>query len=148
MIRKVLPVLLGVVAFLGGAAAGDMLRAPDPAAAQTPPDGAALSQGEAGDAPPPAVTPSAVAPSAPEAHDQGAGAAKGSGQDKDGKSGEKADGAAWFKFPQQFFVPILHDGQLDSTMILSLSLEMPQAEQETVNAHELKLRDGLLRQLL
>ena len=33
-------------------------------------------------------------------------------------------------------------------MILSLSLEMPEGERERVNAHELKLRDGLLRQLL
>ncbi|MFC0812128.1 hypothetical protein ACFHYO_08375, partial [Paracoccus panacisoli] len=55
---------------------------------------------------------------------------------------------AWFKFPQQFFVPVLHDGRLDSTMVLSLSVEMPGGATETVYAHELKLRDALLRQML
>lgn len=55
---------------------------------------------------------------------------------------------AWFEFPQQFLVPVLHDGRLDSTMILSLSLEMPGTARETVHAHEIKLRDALLRQLL
>ena len=33
-------------------------------------------------------------------------------------------------------------------MVLSLSLEMPGAASETVYAHEIKLRDALLRQLL
>ena len=54
----------------------------------------------------------------------------------------------WFQFPQQFFVPVMRNGRLESTMVLSLSLEVPAGSAENVYAHELKLRDAVLRQLL
>ena len=54
----------------------------------------------------------------------------------------------WFQFPQQFFVPVMRNGRLESTMVLSLSLEVPAGSAEIVYAHELKLRDAVLRQLL
>lgn len=54
----------------------------------------------------------------------------------------------WFQFPQQFFVPVMRNGRLESTMVLSLSLEIPAAAAETAYAHEIKLRDAMLRQLL
>ena len=54
----------------------------------------------------------------------------------------------WFQFPQQFFVPVVRNGRLESTMVLSLSLEVPAGSAENVYAHELKLRDAVLRQLL
>lgn len=75
--------------------------------------------------------------------------AAGHGESPGGHGKTEGDsGTAWFKFPQQFFVPVIHDGRLDSTMILALSVEMPAAARETVYAHEIKLRDALLRQLL
>lgn len=144
MVRKLLPILLVLIAFIGGAVAGDMLNAPKADAAET--DGGEAAVGTA-DAPAAEET-HAKAP-AEEAASGHAPAPAPSGHDSGGGHGEsKSTGTGAFKFPKQFFVPVLHDGQLDSTMILSLSLEMPEAERENVNANELKLRDGLLRQLL
>ena len=92
------------------------------------------------------------ATAAPSGGHEGAAApatAGGHGADAGGHGGAgSGSGPAWFKFPQQFFVPVLHDGRLDSTMVLSLSVEMPGGATETVYAHELKLRDALLRQML
>lgn len=168
MIRKLLPILLILVAFLGGAAGGDLLHgrgesAADPgaegaaAAAEAPADGAgghaATAAAEAGEhaaAPAPATGgQGAEAPSG--GHEAAAPpvTAGGHGADAGGHGGAgNGSGPAWFKFPQQFFVPVLHDGRLDSTMVLSLSVEMPGGATETVYAHELKLRDALLRQML
>lgn len=137
MLRKLLPVLLSILALVAGAVGGDLLRgttaagiaAPDPQAALPADELPALEPIAAGNAIPP---PPADAPPPPaEPGDADAAAA-----------------TAWFKFPQQFFVPVLHGGHLDSTMILSLSVEMPETASEEVYAHEIKLRDALLRQLL
>lgn len=155
MLRKLLPVLLSVAAFLGGAAGGEMLRRPP---AET--SAAEAAHGENTPAPEEAESgkdhaesfasaekgPEADPTAAPVGHGGGTGS-HGSSPGGHGGAGE-APAVAWFAFPQQFLVPILHDGRLDSTMILSLSLEMPGAAGETVYAHEIKLRDALLRQLL
>ena len=168
MLRKLLPVVLSLAAFLGGAAGGEMLRgkaAPEAeAGAEAPAEAAAEGHGAtAAEAPAEAhgaleSTPHASAEKeAPDAHgaapaEHGAEPAGHGGSDahggSDGHGGPESGGTAWFEFPQQFFVPILYDGRLDSTMIMSLSVEMPSAARETVYAHELKLRDALLRQLL
>ncbi len=137
MLRKLLPVLLSVLALVAGAVGGDLLRgttadgvaAPDPQAALPADELPGVEPIAADNAIP---SPPAAAPPPPaEPGDADATAA-----------------TAWFKFPQQFFVPILHGGHLDSTMILSLSVEMPETASEEVYAHEIKLRDALLRQLL
>ena len=159
MIGKILKLLLPVLAFAGGAVGGDLLRGgPAPQA-----EAAAGAEGEAeaaaGHGAPAAEKPAnghdAPAPAAPDTAPAAAGgghgapaAASGGHGGGDGDHGAGGDAAAWFKFPQQFFVPVLHDGRLDSTMVLSLTLEMPQAVSERVYAHEHKLRDALLRQLL
>lgn len=161
MIGKILKLLLPVLAFAGGAVGGDLLRGgPAPQAeAAAGAEGAAGAGAEADHGAPAAEKPAnghdAPAPAAPHAAPAAAGgghgapAAGGDGHGGgDGDHGAGGDAAAWFKFPQQFFVPVLHDGRLDSTMVLSLTLEMPQAVSETVYAHEHKLRDALLRQLL
>lgn len=162
MIRKLFPVVIALVAFLGGAAAGDMLssptEAPDQATDATPSGAQTAADGDAaaGKAAPAAEAKDAHASPAPRAAAHAPGASGGShggsqaGSHEGGGREGSPDPAAptWFKFPQQFFVPVLHDGQLDSTMILSLSAEMPAAAAENVFAHELKLRDALLRQLL
>lgn len=156
MIRKILPAVLALLAFLGGAAAGDILRAGDDgASAASAPDASGEKTAD------PAKAESDHAASGENDHaasgesDHAAPAAKENAHPPaaasgSGEHGGTADPAAttWFKFPQQFFVPVLHDGQLDSTMILSLSVEMPGAASETVYAHEIKLRDALLRRLL
>ena len=166
MIRKLLPILLILVAFLGGAAGGDLLHgrgeaAADPgaeaAAAEAPADGAdghaetaAAEAGEHAAAPAPTAGGHGATAAPSGGHEAAAPATAGAhGADAGGHGGAGNGSApAWFKFPQQFFVPVLHDGRLDSTMVLSLSVEMPGGATETVYAHELKLRDALLRQML
>ncbi|HRO16174.1 MAG TPA: hypothetical protein PLL33_14275 [Paracoccus sp. (in: a-proteobacteria)] len=158
MIRKILPVLMAVLAFAAGAVGGDLLRGAPPDGAEAEeaaPEAQAASDGRGAapvesrdaahsgpEAGAPAAHPApAAASSAGHAAAGGHGAAAGHGA-------VSGDAPAWFKFPQQFFVPILRDGRLDSTMVLTLTLEMPAAATETVHAHEFKLRDALLRQLL
>lgn len=150
MLRKMLPVVVSLAAFLGGAAGGEMLRGGPPAEADI-----AGSHAEAADAGDDGgTTPSddghGGSPSHAEPVAPASGRKAGDHPAAAGEHGPAKDGpaTAWFKFPQQFLVPILHDGRLDSTMILTLSVEMPEAASETVYAHEIKLRDALLRQLL
>lgn len=137
MPRKLLPVLLSILALVAGAVGGDLLRgttaagiaAPDPQAALPAAELQGVEPIAADSAIPP---PTAAAPPPP----------------AEPGEADAAAATAWFKFPQQFFVPVLHGGHLDSTMILSLSVEMPETASEEVYAHEIKLRDALLRQLL
>lgn len=137
MLRKLLPVLLSVLALVAGAVGGDLLRDTTGAGIAAPEQQAALPADEL-----PALEPiaadSAMPPPPPAALPPPA---------EPGEA-DAAAATAWFKFPQQFFVPVLHGGHLDSTMILSLSVEMPETATEEVYAHEIKLRDALLRQLL
>ncbi|MDF3606854.1 hypothetical protein PE067_12380 [Paracoccus sp. DMF-8] len=68
-----------------------------------------------------------------------------------GKEAQKDDSETeltWFKFPTQFFVPLMQNGQVSGTMILSLVLELPQEATERINAQEHRLRDALLRALM
>lgn len=55
---------------------------------------------------------------------------------------------AWFRFPNQFFVPVMRNGQVFSTMIISLTIEMPAKAEPAIHAQEHRLRDALLRALL
>ena len=158
MLRKLLPVLLSLAAFIGGAAGGEMLRrpaAPAEAAAVAPVEGhdaTAASPDKAKGGAEHAASPASAQDSPQEDHGAPAGHGGGTGAEGGTAGGHGASGdvpaIAWFEFPQQFLVPVLHDGRLDSTMILSLSLEMPGTARDTVHAHEIKLRDALLRQLL
>ncbi|HHW35293.1 MAG TPA: hypothetical protein GXX24_14315 [Paracoccus solventivorans] len=135
--RKLLPVLLSVLALVAGAVGGDLLRSTTAAGIAAPDPQAALPANEL-----PAVDPIAVDNATPPPSPAAPPPPAEPGE------ADAAAATAWFKFPQQFFVPVLHGGHLDSTMILSLSVEMPETATEEVYAHEIKLRDALLRQLL
>lgn len=161
MLRKLLPVLLSLAAFIGGAAGGEMLRRPAaPAEAAADAHAGVPEEGHGEDAAPAHDAPSKDAgghaepassghDGAPAGHGAHAPPAGGHGGGTSGYgASDEVPATAWFEFPQQFLVPILYDGQLDSTMILTLSVEMPGTARETVYAHDIKLRDALLRQLL
>lgn len=122
MIRRALPFVLALIAMAAGAFGGDMLRD------RMSPAEANAADAEGGDG--------AALPEAAVAEDEGAGS---------GKSGVKL---ASFAFPQQFFVPIVRGGDVQAMMILSLSIETPEDQQEAVFKKENQLRDALLRQLL
>lgn len=136
-LRVLLPVLLLGAAALGGAAAGDLLRAPagEDRTAQ------AAADGEAG---------AHVAPGAEEADPapQDAGEAHGGGGGHGNGEGEHGGAMSYLEFPQQFFVPIVRGGELRAVMILALSLEIPGEMEEAFFRQEHRLRDALLRSLL
>lgn len=60
----------------------------------------------------------------------------------------KAAPSAYFRFPSQFFIPVMHGDRLQGMMVLTLTLEMPAERQEEVFRQEFRLRDALLGTLL
>lgn len=64
------------------------------------------------------------------------------------RKAEKTIEQAWFKFSNQFFIPLMKNGQVSSTMILTLSLELPKTAQDSIRNQEHRLRDALLRALM
>lgn len=131
MIKKLIPVLVIVIAAIGGLFAGDMLRPGTDHPAEAPAEGEGGHDAAKADAEP-----------APSGHGE-----------KHAKSGEGKDEAkaaemAYFRFPSQFFVPVMHGDRLDGMMVLTLTIEMPADQQEAVFRQEFRLRDAFLRELL
>nr|WP_111297705.1 flagellar basal body-associated FliL family protein [Paracoccus saliphilus] len=129
MIKKLIPVALPVLALVGGAFAGDMLRSPAAKDAEV----AKAEATEGHDTAP--ATEADVGHNAAPADNHGGG---------DHASGEMA----FFTFPTQFFVPLVRQGDLRDMMILTLTLQTDSASQEALRKKEHALRDALLRQLL
>lgn len=138
--KKILVLVLPLLAFIGGAFGGDMLAG-----------GKSGAKGETTEA-----SHGGTAEAGPE-HGSEAAAAPEDGAEASaeapaaGGHGEAAAGAAtedWFKFPNQFFVPILRNGTTTAVMILSLTIEMPADARPTVEAQEHRLRDALLNALM
>ena len=107
--KKLLVMLLPVLAFLGGAAGGAVLHQRNAPAVE-----------ESDDLPP------AESQEAPEDENE----------------------MAWFRFPNQFFVPLMRDSDISGTMIVTLTIEMTKADEEAVYAQQHRLRDALLRALM
>lgn len=143
LLRPLLLTLLVLGAALGGAAGGDMLRkrGGDPAVA----GGEAATAPEGGDGagtgatPQPAAAPDAV-PAAPAGSHDAAAPAKA--------PAEPGPTDITFRFPQQFFVPLVRDGQVRGMLILTLAVTIPEGSEEAVYRNEFRLRDALLRNLL
>lgn len=128
--RKILGLLVPVIALAGGIAGGEMLRsgagAADPAAAESQPDDQADGHGTK-------ETDAHASPDKPQGGDHDSGAVP-------------ADG--WFTFPRQFFVPLMRNGDMGAVMILTLTIETPGADLAAMEQQEHRLRDALLRELL
>ncbi|QAR25563.1 hypothetical protein EO213_04255 [Paracoccus denitrificans] len=127
-VKKILLILVPLLAFLGGAVGGDML-------------GGARTSGQAGHDAGAAATGEHEPPAAPDPEKSA----------KDGGDGKAADGDAnldWFTFPNQFFVPVLRNGTSSAVMILTLSIEMPASARADIEAQEHRLRDALLNALM
>lgn len=56
--------------------------------------------------------------------------------------------AAWFRMPTEFFIPILRNENVQSVMILTLTVETAEENLSTIQASEHKLRDSLLSALM
>lgn len=130
--KKILVMLLPVLAFLGGAVGGDLLHGGASKASQ---EGA-----PAGEAKPEAGTEAEAKPEAPAASTEAGGEAAAAPAE-----GNSAD---WFHFADQFFVPILRNGNTSAVMVLSLTIEMPASARGKVEAQEHRLRDALLNALM
>ncbi|WP_265500087.1 hypothetical protein [Paracoccus beibuensis] len=152
MIKKIIPLLLPVAALVGGVVAGDMLHAPAAGTAEASqnhaaPDEhgepAAAEDGHAAEEP---VADSHAEP-AEDAH--GGDSQTAPADDSHGDEEHAAPGeAAWFTFPNQFFVPLMRQGDLRDVMILTLTLQTDGASLGPLGRKEHALRDALLRQLM
>ncbi|WP_306754456.1 hypothetical protein [Paracoccus actinidiae] len=137
--KKLLPLLIPVVALVGGVAAGEMLR-PAP---EGPGHAAEAPAGEHGEA---ETDAHGSDDHAADPSDHAAANDYGGGHD-DGHGGPvPAEG--WFTFPSQFFVPLMRNGDMGAVMILTLTIETPGAELAAMEQQEHRLRDALLRELL
>lgn len=122
--KKLLLLMVPLLAFLGGALAGDLLSG-----GKDTPTSAATDKATAapGDHPPAKNEP-----------------AHGEDKDKD----KDAASVEYFRFPNQFFVPIIRNGSSNAVMVLTLSLEIPATARTGIEAREHPLRDALLGALL
>lgn len=123
--KKILIVLVPLLALGIGAVGGDLLHG-----AKASPEAAHDGGAEKPEA-------EATADHAP---------AKASASGHDAAAGDT--GLDWFKFPNQFFVPILRNGTSTAVIILSLSIEMPAMARADIEAQEHRLRDALLSALM
>lgn len=158
--RKLLPVILIFLGLAVGAGAGIALQ-PRPAAeshAATGSDAAAADHGTSDDA----TGDHGAAPSsdahadeaAPGGDDHGAaakpvddGSIEVVGGADDGHGGSASGGMEYVKLSNQFVVPLVENGQVESMMVLTLSLEVKVGGGDAVYAREPKLRDALLQVL-
>ena len=143
--KKFFPLLIPVVALVGGVAVGEMLRpAPEDvghAAAVAPADG------HGGDAESPADD-HAVQETSGHAAPAPTGDHAAASDHGGGHGGEAVPAEGWFTFPSQFFVPLMRNGDMGAVMILTLTIETPGAELAAMEQQEHRLRDALLRELL
>lgn len=128
MIKKIIPIALPVLALVGGAFGGDMLRAP---ASPADPATEAAAADDHGAAP----------------ADDGHGGGEDHGGGDHGGGGDPTE-AAYFQFPTQFFVPLMRQGDLRDVMILTVTLQTDGANLQALSKKEHILRDALLRQLM
>lgn len=151
--KKILVMILPLLAFLGGAVGGDLLHGGASKASQGSPGGE--TGDEAGEkAEPGAEAEAEAGPEAEAVAETQAHAAPASGGEAGGDAGHEGGKAAegntedWFHFPNQFFVPILRNGSTTAVMVLSLTLEMPATARTKVETQEHRLRDALLNALM
>lgn len=132
MIKMVLMLLLPVLALIGGTAAGTFL-APETQSKQehkTEQDGS-------------------EAHSESTAHGETSAHGESSHETTAGHGeSESSNKAAWFSFPNQFFVPIVRNGNIDRIMVLTLTVETTTSAKAEIETRQHRLRDALLRSLM
>lgn len=156
--KKILMLLVPVIAFVGGAFGGDILggkgadaASKDAAHGEAAPadDGHSVAPADAHAAPADDHAAPEDDHAAPADDEHGAPADDGHGAAKDdGQGGASANASTFFRFPTQFFVPIVRNGGTQSIMIMTVTLETKPGAMSKVEAQEHRLRDSLLRSLL
>lgn len=153
--RFVLPFLLALMGAAAGIGAGLYLKPSAEAAlpegshetgqettATTSEPGHEAAPAEAGHEAAPAADGHA-APPAEGGHDSGQGAEAGGEHAADGAPAT----SEFVKLNNQFIVPVLRDGKINSLVVLSLSVETPAGQSEFIYAQEPRLRDAFLQVL-
>lgn len=128
MIRKLIPVLLGLLGLGIGVGAGIFLRPAD----HSPAD---VVEGE---------TEHAAPVEAEAAHGD---AAKAEHAQEPAKDENAEGGPEYVKLSNQFVIPVVEQGKVVSMVILALTLEVGNGTTEAIYAREPKLRDALLQVL-
>ncbi|MDP0927216.1 flagellar basal body-associated FliL family protein [Paracoccus onubensis] len=131
MLKKILMILVPLIAFAAGAFGGLQLK-PDKEISQ-----AGHGGGEHG----------SHAEPEDEHSDSGQISRKHDGYHDANKQAAK-EPPQTFTFPSQFFVPLVRRGDSDGMMIMTISLQTTHEELEQLAQQEHRLRDILLRQLL
>lgn len=129
MIRKLIPVLLGLLGLGIGLGAGLFLRPSAPPAAETSPAEGAVAHGKTGPEAAPEHGTAAKSEAAPDAHADAEG------------------GPEYVKLSNQFVIPVVEDGKVMSMVILALTLEVGAGSTEAIYLREPKLRDAFLQVL-
>ena len=124
MMKILLPVLLGLVGFVGGAGAGWWMQPKPEPDEMTCVD----EQGE-----------ERVGEICVEIAEKAAEAAKGEAED--------ASDSEFVELERQFIVPVVSEDRVASMMVLSLDIEVAPGNVEAVFRQEPKLRDAMLRTL-
>lgn len=126
MMRKLIPILLGLVGLGLGLGAGLFLRPQaELASAAVAGDGEAAIDGEAADGE----------------------AAKSGAEDAEKPASSSEEGPEYVKLSNQFVIPIVENGKVISMVILALTLEVGVGTTEEIYAREPKLRDAFLQVL-
>lgn len=84
-------------------------------------------------------------------HDAGHGEAKPKpkkGKDGHGKESKSDGSTSFFSFSREFVVPLLTDGQVDSLVIINISLEVSPELSSKLFSMEPKLRDNIMTTLV
>lgn len=141
MLKKIVLWLVPVLALIGGAVAGDFLAPKPEASTAEAGDHASIDQAD--------KTADGHEPAGADTSDHVSGGA-GAGEHGSGShgSGEGENAAAWFTFPNQFFVPLVRGGAIESMMVLTLTIETSEADMPSIETQEHRLRDALLRSLI
>lgn len=130
--KKILLIVLPVLAFLGGGFAGGMLAGPSESDSAAKDHATAEKEG--------------VDSHGDDGHGGDAGRNDGHGDDHG--DGGSPDALSWYRFPSQFFIPLIRQGQVADIMVVRATIEMPKSAEEEVYRQEHRLRDALLRQML
>jgi flagellar protein FliL len=134
--RKLLPLILGLLGLVAGGGAGYVLR-PHPSAT-TSEDAAAHGE-----------TKAAEGEAAPDAHAEAPKpeVADGGHDTGHGETDEHAAPFEYVKLNNQFVVPVISGDQVAALVVLSLTVEVKTGSGEQVFAAEPKLRDSFLQVL-
>lgn len=75
-------------------------------------------------------------------------AAKKEAKKDDGYGGSSSSDSVYYKFSREFVVPIMRGGQVESLVILHISLETDESTSDDLFSEEPKLRDNIMTTLI